>query len=77
MQTPLQLLIDYLTKYDGMPTVRVIRKCHDLLAVERECILKAHEAGSYTSNNTIPEAKENACKYFERAYGTTAPAETP
>ena len=77
MKTALQLLIDYLAKYEGMPTVRVIRKCQDLLALEREEILKAHEAGSYTPNETIEEAKANACKYFERTYGTNVPTETP
>jgi hypothetical protein len=82
MKTPLQLLIDFLTKYDGMPTVRVICKCQDLLAIEREHIQNAYNQGyrkgEQDSDNGVMSFKDvsefnNAANYWQSTYGTNEP----
>jgi hypothetical protein len=71
MKTPLQLLIDYLTKYDGMPTVRVIRKCRDLMDIEREQIMDAYKSGcSCIMVESDDEAQRYADSYIEKTYIT-------
>jgi len=83
MQTAVEFLderyryIRWMRLRDEISAEVSIRWSQDALRQAREMetqqILKAHEAGSYTANETIPEAKANACKYFERAYGTNKP----
>ena len=43
------------------------------LEMETQQILNAHEAGSYTTNETTDEAKANAGKYWQSTYGTNEP----
>ena len=46
MKTAIQELIDYLEKYEGMPTVRMLAKCRDLIETEKQQIIDAYNMAS-------------------------------
>ena len=59
----LQQLIEWLDRYEGMPTVRMIAKCRDMIAVEKEQIANAFRAGQIEMANDLLED-------FNRLHGT-------